>query len=470
MKQKIPRIMIAGTGSGCGKTTIVCGILAALKQLHVESASCKCGPDYIDPMFHRLAFDIPSQNLDLFFTSEEQTKYLLVKNSKGKDMTVMEGVMGFYDGMQMDSAKASSYELAKVTNTPVVLVVNCKGMALSVVPLIKGFLEFQTDHTIRGVILNGVSQMTGKKLREVIEKELPVKVYGCIPKLEEFTLASRHLGLVTPYELSGIKKDLEALGKAINQHMDIQGLMELGRKAPDLEDEVPKEWQDALSSKAGEGLNIGLAFDRAFCFYYKDNLLLLQELGCKIIPFSPLEDKEIPKEVDAVLLGGGYPEIYAKQLSENVSLRKDMKIKLEQGLFCMAECGGFMYLHESMEDENGVMYPMAGAVKGECRNQGKLVRFGYINVESRADNPFLKEGEKIKAHEFHYWDSTNNGNAFLARKPSGKQQWECCHISSGVAGYPHFYYYSNLQFLIRLLEQMKEKKREKKVMPECFTS
>ena len=143
MKQNIPRIMIAGTNSGCGKTTIVCGILSALKQLHVDSASCKCGPDYIDPMFHSLVFDIPSQNLDLFFTSKEQTRYLLVKNSKGKDITVMEGVMGFYDGMQMDSTLASSYELAKVTDTPVVLVVNCKGMALSVVPMIKGFLEFE---------------------------------------------------------------------------------------------------------------------------------------------------------------------------------------------------------------------------------------------------------------------------------------------------------------------------------------
>lgn len=459
MKQKIPRIMIAGTNSGCGKTTIVCGILAALKQLHVDSASCKCGPDYIDPMFHSLVFDIPSQNLDLFFTSREQTTYLLAKNSKGKDITVMEGVMGFYDGMQMDSPKASSYELAKVTDTPVVLVVNCKGMALSVVPIIKGFLEFQKDHTIQGVILNGVSQMTGKQLTEIIEKQLPVKVYGCIPKLEEFTLASRHLGLVTPYELSGIRQDLESLGRVIQEYVDIKGLMELASKAPDLEDEVPKEWRQDLSSHVGQGLTIGVAFDRAFCFYYKDNLELLKELGCKITQFSPLEDKELPKQVDAVLLGGGYPEIYAKQLSENVSLCKDMKTRLEQGLFCMAECGGFMYLHERMEDDKGVMYPMVGAVKGECTNQKKLVRFGYVNVESRTDNSFLKEGENIKAHEFHYWDSTNNGDSLMAKKPSGKRQWECCHIENGVVGYPHFYYYSNLKFLIRVLEQIKEKKQ-----------
>lgn len=459
MRQKIPRIMIAGTNSGCGKTTIVCGILSALKQLHVDSASCKCGPDYIDPMFHSLVFDIPSQNLDLFFTSREQTTYLLTKNSRGKDITVMEGVMGFYDGMQMDSPKASSYELAKVTDTPVVLVVNCKGMALSVVPIIKGFLEFQKDHTIQGVILNGVSKMTGKQLTEMIEKQLPVKVYGCIPKLEEFTLASRHLGLVTPNELSGIRKDLESLGQVIQEYVDIKGLMDLASKAPDLEAQVPKEWCKDLESHVGQGLTIGVAFDRAFCFYYKDNLELLKELGCKITLFSPLEEKEIPKQVDAVLLGGGYPEIYAKQLSENVSLCKDMKARLEQGLFCLAECGGFMYLHERMEDDKGVMYPMVGAIKGECSNQKKLVRFGYINVQSRKDNSFLKEGENVKAHEFHYWDSTNNGDCLLAKKPSGKRQWECCHINNGVVGYPHFYYYSNLKFLIRILEQIKSKKR-----------
>lgn len=459
MRQKIPRIMIAGTNSGCGKTTIVCGILAALKRLHVDSASCKCGPDYIDPMFHSQIFDIPSQNLDLFFSSKEQIHYLLAKNSKGKDITVMEGVMGFYDGMQMDSLKASSYEVAKVTDTPVILVVHCKGMALSIVPMIKGFLEFQKDHTIRGVILNGVSKMTGKQLTEIIESQLPVKVYGCIPKLEEFQLASRHLGLVTPYERSDIGEHLEVLGRTIQEYVDMRALIELANKAPDIEDRIPKEWRKDLESHAGQGVTIGVAFDRAFCFYYKENLELLKALGCKIVTFSPLKEKEIPRQVDLVLLGGGYPEIYAKQLSENTSMRKDMKARLEQGLFCLAECGGFMYLHENMEDDKGKLYPMVGAIKGACTNQKKLVRFGYVKVENRKDNPFLKEGENIKGHEFHYWDSTNNGDCLLAKKPSGKRQWECCHIENGVVGYPHFYYYSNLQFLIRILEQIKEQRR-----------
>lgn len=457
MKQKIPRLMIAGTNSGCGKTTIVCGILAALKQLNNNCASCKCGPDYIDPMFHSMVFDIPSQNLDLFFTNEEQTRYLLAKNSNEKDITVIEGVMGFYDGMQMDSCKASSYELAKITETPAILVVNCKGMALSVVPIIKGFLDFKTDNTIKGVILNNVSPMTGKQLTEIIEKQLPIKVYGCIPKLEEFTLASRHLGLVTPYELNDIRESLDKLGKVIQEYVDVKALIELANETSVLETDIPVDWNKHLLSKAGDGINIAVAFDRAFCFYYKENLELLQDLGCNLIYFSPLEDKEIPKEAQAVLLGGGYPEIYAKQLSENESMLKDLKARIERGLFCIAECGGFMYLHEKIEDENGCMFPMVGIINGECINKNKLVRFGYINVEGKSENALLAEKEVIKAHEFHYWDSTNNGESFTARKPSGKRQWDCCHTENGLMGYPHFYYYSNLEFVIKMLNLIRER-------------
>jgi len=456
MKHKIPRLMIAGTNSGCGKTTITCGILAALKQMQLSSASCKCGPDYIDPMFHSMVFDIPSQNLDLFFTNPEETKYLLSKNSTDKDITVIEGVMGFYDGMQMDSTKASSYELAAVTETPVVLVINCKGMALSVVPLIKGFLEFRADNTVQGVILNGVSEMTGKQLTKIIEEQLPVKVYGCIPYLQEFTLASRHLGLITPYELDGMKESLEQLGIEIQKHVDMEGLLQLAATAPDIEDDIPESLSRFIPSNVGDGINVAVAFDKAFCFYYKENLELLKEVGCNLIYFSPMEDKKIPENADVVLLGGGYPEIYAKELSENVSMRNDIKRRIEGGLFCIAECGGFMYLHEEMESDDAVMYPMAGVIKGKCVNKNKLVRFGYISVESNSDNSILQEGDEVRAHEFHYWDSTNNGESFLAKKPSGKRSWTCCHVGNGVMGYPHFYYYSNPEFIYRILEQVRK--------------
>lgn len=460
MKTKIPRLMIAGTNSGCGKTTIVCGILSALKQADIQAASCKCGPDYIDPMFHSQVFGIPSQNLDLFFSSKEEASYLLAKNSKDADITVMEGVMGFYDGMQMDDTKASSYDLAKSTKTPVVLIVNCKGMALSVLPIIKGFLEFRPDNTIQGVILNGVTPMTGKMLTEIIERELPIKVYGCVPTFTDFQLASRHLGLVTPYELGEIQADIDQLGKEIAKYISIEELRKLAETAEALDSDMPDAWRQDIQdftnemSSKGKKLRVGVAWDKAFCFYYKDNLKLLEELGCELVTFSPITDATLPENINALLLGGGYPELYAKELSANKTMREDVREKLENGLPCLAECGGFMYLHDEMEDEQGHYYDMAGVIKGKATNQKKLVRFGYITIQANEENPYLKKGETIQAHEFHYWDSDNNGETFLAKKPSGKRSWYCGHgTKTMLAGYPHLYYYSNIRLVTRFLSQ-----------------
>ena len=455
---RVPRVMIAGTNSGSGKTTIVCGILAALKKRKIKAASCKCGPDYIDPMFHSRIFGVPSKNLDLFFTEKECVRYLMAKNAKGTDITITEGVMGFYDGMQMDDDKASSYDLAKQTETPVILVVQCKGMALSVLPVIKGFLDFRKDHTIKGVILNGVSKMTGNMLTEMIEETLHLKVYGCIPYLKDFQFASRHLGLVTPYELEHIQTDIEALGDIIEENVLLDEIIALADTAPPLEEQLPKMLElpaDAKNrQKETEKLHIAVGWDKAFCFYYKDNLELLEEMGCELIKFSPLSDSTIPPNADAILLGGGYPELYAKELSENLSMRESIKEAIANGMPCMAECGGFMYLHDRMEDENGTMYPMAGVIEGSAGNQKKLVRFGYVQLEAVHENDYLKEGEKIKAHEFHYWDSTHNGDDFLAVKPSGKRQWHCMHAKDNLlAGYPHLYFYSNLKVPLRFLEK-----------------
>lgn len=472
-KRRVPRIMIAGTNSGSGKTTVVCGILAALKKNGKKAAACKCGPDYIDPMFHSQIFGVPSKNIDLFFTNQECAKYLMTKNAKNTDITIVEGVMGFYDGMQMDRAEASSYDVAKVTDTPVILVVNCKGMALSVIPVIKGFLDFRKDHTIKGVILNGVSKMTGKMMTEMIERELHIKVYGCIPFLKEFQLASRHLGLVTPYELKNIQKDMEALEKMIEENVLLDEIIALAEKVTPLEEQMPialkkvvKENKDQIRAAVKkEKLRIAIGWDKAFCFYYKDNLEFLQEMGCELIKFSPLSDQTIPDNIDALILGGGYPEVYAKELSENKSMRNSIKDAITQGIPCMAECGGFMYLHEQLEDESGEVYPMAGVIKGKTMNQNKLVRFGYIELEANHENDYLEKGESIKAHEFHYWDSEHNGEDFLAVKPSGKRSWFCEYAKENLlAGYPHLYFYSNLKVPLRFLEKCSEYKKHRMAM------
>lgn len=456
-EQLLPRLMIAGSNSGCGKTTITCGILAALKKRKMKASSCKCGPDYIDPMFHSQIFGIPSKNLDLFFTEPDLLRYLLIKNARGTDITIIEGVMGFYDGMQMDSPKASSYDLAKKTDTPVILVVNGKGMALSVLSVIKGFLDLYEDNTIKGVILNGVTKSTGQQLTQLIEQRLPVKVYGCVPAIKEITLHSRHLGLVTPYELEHIQKDMERLGEIMEENLLLDELIQLSRDTNPVRSTIQEEELPQFQNSPGRNLRIAVAFDKAFCFYYQDNLEFLKEAGCELVFFSTLKEKELPSKVDGLLLGGGYPEVYAAELSKNTSMRESIKNAILAGLPCMAECGGFLYLHQELEDNQGVSYPMVGVIEGNGKNQGKLVRFGYINLECKRSNSYMEVGERIKAHEFHYWDSSNNGEDFLAEKPSGKRNWHCIHARNNLlAGFPHLYFYSNLKLPMNFLKLCQE--------------
>ena len=467
--EHVPRVMLAGVGSGSGKTTITCGLLAALKRRGMKAATCKCGPDYIDPMFHEQIHHFPSTNLDLYFVQNDIVRYLLQRNAKGTNVSVIEGVMGFYDGCGMTTDAASSYDLAKQTQTPAILILPAKGMALSVLAQLQGFLEFRKDHTIKGVILNGISPMTGKMLKEKIEQEFSVKVYGCIPKLENFQLESRHLGLVTPYELENLEQELDKLGVEMEQFLDIDGILALAETAPELDMDRPVQIKDiyekekeAIASIKAAKLRIGVARDLAFCFYYKDNLEFLKEMGCEIVPFSPLQDPKLPEQLDAVIFGGGYPEIYARQLSENQSMRESVYEQLSKGLCCMAECGGFMYLHEQMEDQKKQMYPMVGIIKGKTEKKERLVRFGYAELSAQTSNPFLEEGERIKAHEFHYWDSENNGSAWVATKPSGNRSWECMHVTDTmVAGYPHLYFYSNLHVPIRFLQRCIEQRKER---------
>lgn len=462
-QKKVPRIMIAGTNSGSGKTTVVCGILAALKRRGLKAASLKCGPDYIDPMFHSQIFGIPSKNLDLYFTNAAMAQYLMAENAKDAFVTVMEGVMGFYDGMEMSSSAASSYDLARQTKTPVILIVNAKGMALSVQAIIKGFMDFREDHTIQGVILNGVTKMTGKMMTEQIEANLGIKVYGTIPYMKDNTLASRHLGLVTPFELETIEQEIERLGEIVEENVLLDELLALAEQAEPVCAKRPENVEKLIQTARGQfiredrKLRVAVGFDKAFCFYYKDNLEVLEEMGCELIFFSPLTDKQLPKHIDGILLGGGYPEVYAKELSQNDSMRKSVKEAADNGIPIMAECGGFMYLHKELEDEAGTFYPMTGVINGKAANQKKLVRFGYISLKANQKNDYLDSDETIKAHEFHYWDSDQNGSAFLAVKPSGKRSWNCMHaVETILAGYPHLYYYSNLNVPYRFLKKCQE--------------
>ena len=438
---KIPRILLAAGSSGSGKTLITCGLLEALVERGLKTASFKCGPDYIDPMFHSRVIGTKSRNLDTFFTGSEVTKYLLTRNARDCEIAVMEGVMGFYDGVAGTTTTASAYDLAKVTDTPVILIVNSRGMSVSLAAYVKGFLEYKKDSHIKGVIFNQMSPMLYPRMKKLLEEELGVAVLGYVPKVEDCVIESRHLGLVLPDEIPELKDRLHKLAGVLEETLDIDRILELAGEAPDLLDAKPESVTDFRLS---EPVRIGVAEDEAFCFFYADNFRLLGEMGAEIVPFSPMEDKQLPDDLDGLLLYGGYPELNGKKLEQNTTMKDMIREKLKAGMPCMAECGGFMYLHEEMEGMDGNFYQMAGMIPGKAYRTPKLSRFGYVTLTQKKPALGMEDFGEIPAHEFHYFDSENCGGDFHAAKPESKRGWDCIHgTDTMLAGFPHLYYYGN---------------------------
>lgn len=469
----LPRIMIAAPSSGSGKTVVTCGLLQALTNRKKKVMSFKCGPDYIDPMFHSRIIGTPSCNLDTFFTDRGMVRYLFGRRAAKADLSVMEGVMGFYDGLAGTHTEASSWDLADATDTPVILVVNARGMSLSVVSLIRGFLKVpgdisrrDTEHSddkdwldtversshIRGVILNRISPSVYPMLKRLIEEELPLKVLGYLPQSDDCVIESRHLGLVKPDEIADLKKRVQHIAEVMEQTLDLDAILRLAQGARPLEISEP-DCVKNLPFRKKAPVRIAVAKDEAFCFYYRDNLELLERLGAELICFSPLRDTSLPADVQGLLLGGGYPELYAKQLSENDSMRTSIRTAIRDGLPCLAECGGFMYLHSSMENMEGHSLPMAGVLNGQAYRTKRLGRFGYITLtQNEPQSSDMFEG-RIRGHEFHYFDSTDCGKAFCAQKPFSSRSWDCIRVEENlVAGFPHLYYYSNPAFAVRFLQ------------------
>ncbi len=454
MEQRtIPRIMIAAAGSGSGKTTVTCGLLQAFLNRGKKLASFKCGPDYIDPMFHSEVLGIKSRNLDLFFTDEDTTKYLLCKNAGTADLAVLEGVMGYYDGLAGKSTDCSSYDLARKTQTPVILVVDCKGMSVSIVALVKGFIEMRRDHCIRGVILNRIPPMLYAEIKNLIEEELSLEVLGYLPVMADCQLESRHLGLVTAKEIGNLKEILARLAEQTEASLDLDRILEIAEEALPISYQTPGEIKKIREDSS---VRIAVAMDKAFCFYYQDNLELLEALGAEIVPFSPLEEEALPAGIQGLILGGGYPELYLEQLSGNTTMRQSIKKAIDSGMPCLAECGGFMYLHQWIKDRDGSRHEMAGVIEGESFPTEKLTRFGYITLTAMVDNVLCGKGSELKGHEFHYWDSTNTGNGFHAQKPLRKANWDCVITSETLwAGYPHIHFYSNIEAAIEFLRKVR---------------
>lgn len=487
---KINRFMVAAPKSGSGKTMITCALLQLIKDSGKKVSSYKCGPDYIDPMFHRKVLDVPSKNLDTFFTDEKTTMQLFLDGRSDGDFAVLEGVMGLYDGLGGIYEQGSSYHLAKVTQTPIILVVDAKGMGKSVLALIAGFLQYDTEHLIKGVLLNRMSKGYYDIIKPLIEQELSIKVVGYFPEQKNIRLESRHLGLVMPDELADIKEQLDELAGRLKETINLDVLLGIATEAEEICDSGNADRDDGQIISIGYGqdieiyneksigdceqneftqnINIAVAMDEAFCFYYEDNLRLLEKYGAKLQYFSPLHDAELPDNCDALLLGGGYPELYAKELSENISMRNLIKTAFKAGLPTVAECGGFMYLHtyihnisEENADVQNYVFRMAGALAGECHFKGKLVRFGYIELEEKHSN-FLPPDEKIRAHEFHYYDSTDNGTDCIATKPATGRKYDCVISKDNYwLGFPHLYYPSNPHFAERFVRKAQEYRRNK---------
>lgn len=459
---KLNRLMLAALKSGSGKTTITCALLKALKDNGQSVVSFKCGPDYIDPMFHKKVIGIPSKNLDTFFTDENLTKELFLRNLNEDNFAVIEGVMGLYDGLGGIREEGSSYHLAKVTNTPIILVIDAKGMGRSIIPMIAGYLSYDKEHLIQGVILNKMSKSYYDVIKPLIEIELNISVLGCFPDQKDIQIQSRHLGLILPDELSDIQQQLCNLSDEFKKTVDIEAINDIANQAKEIDityNDLRTNGYD--SNNTSSSPVIAVAYDEAFCFYYEDNLSLLKDYGARIEYFSPLHDKKLPDECDAILIGGGYPEIYADELSKNICMLKSVKCAFDKGLPIVAECGGFMYLHEELTDAEGITYKLVSAIDGRCEYKGKLVRFGYVNIKEKQTN-FLREGEYIRGHEFHYYDSTNNGDDCIIQKPVTGREYESVIEGDNLwAGFPHLYYPSNPSFAKMFVQKAVEYKKHR---------
>ena len=427
------QFLLAAPRSGSGKTTMTCALLMALKRRGCAPCAFKSGPDYIDPMFHRAVLGVESRSLDLFFSAPETVRTLYARGAAGHGAAVCEGAMGFYDGLGGVSDRASAWHLADTLDLPVLLVVEPKGQSLTLAAELKGLDSFRTPSHIAGILLNNCTARMYALLAPMLEKETGLPVLGFLPKLPEAVIGSRHLGLYTAAEVENLQQKLALLADAAEEHIDWPRLLALCEKEPPALP-VPPETPPAR-------VRIAVAQDEAFCFTYAETLEAFRDAGAEVVFFSPLRDTALPENIGGLYLPGGYPELHAKELSGNTSLLREIKQKIESGLPTAAECGGFLYLGQSLTDAEGQSWPMAGVLPGEAKDAGRLVRFGYAALSADSDSLLFRAGESFPIHEFHHWDSTANGTALAAKKPVGGAAWRCGFVNEHFyAGFPHLYW------------------------------
>lgn len=435
--------MLTAMASGSGKTTVTCALLAALKRRRIPVQSFKCGPDYIDPMFHTQVLGVPSRNLDLFLQSREGVNRTLA--CQQTDLALVEGAMGYYDGVG-GTAKASAWEIAETADIPAVLVLRPAGSSLTLAAQVQGLRSFRSPSHLAGLVLNSCKPSFHAHLAPILERETGLPVLGYLPPMETAALPSRHLGLFTAGEIRDLSARIEALAAQMERTVDIPGLLALAGTAPSP--------STGASASMPVRCRVAVARDEAFCFLYEDNLDALGQSGAEVVFFSPLRDRELPPNIHGLYLAGGYPELHARTLSENISMRQSVRQAVAAGLPTVAECGGFLYLQQTLEDEDGIPWPMSGVLPGRGFAAGGLRRFGYLTMTAESDSLLLRRGESVPAHEFHYWDCTENGAALAARKAGRNAAWRCGFVSPSLyAAFPHLHFNGTLPLARRFADR-----------------
>ena len=441
--------MVAAPSSGSGKTAVTCALLALLARRGLAPCAFKCGPDYIDPMFHRSVLGVESHNVDLFFSSESFLRQHYARHCAGHRAVVCEGVMGFYDGVGGTTSQASAWHVAHTLDMPVLLVIRPRGASLTLAAQIRGLCAFREQSHIRGLFLNDCSLMLYRSLAPMLEKETGLPVLGYLPHREEAAFESRHLGLYTAGEIRDLQQRISLLADLLEQNLDFTRFSSLFC--------TPEPVTDSISQEVPAITRLAIASDQAFCFCYEETKEALRAAGAELVPFSPLTDTQLPENIGGLYLPGGYPELYANELAKNEPMLYEIREAVENGMPTVAECGGFLYLGQHLEGSDGISYPMAGVLPGDGVRKEKLTRFGYAFLTAQSDSLLFSAGEQIPVHEFHYWDSTENGAAFLAQKPVTGRSWSCGFATPTLyAGFPHLYGAGHPQWVRRFTHAASE--------------
>ncbi len=456
----LPRILIAGTHSGSGKTPVTLAILSALARRGLKVQAFKVGPDFIDPSHHTAVTGRPSRNLDTWMLPEDTVLEILADGATGAELGVIEGVMGLYDGFAGNQDVGSTAHLAKMLRTPVVLVVDAHGMGRSAAAMIKGFTEFDPALNFAGVIFNNVGSARHYDfLKIAVEHSLKIPIMGYLPRDKKIAMPERHLGLIPSQELQTGDTMAENLAALAESSINLDRILEQARQAPALE-AAQKIFRPQSNIECQKKHRIAIAWDKAFHFYYPENLRLLAIAGAELVYFSPLADNQLPPDIDMIYIGGGFPEVFAQSLAENNSLRAEIRdFILARKKPVYAECGGLMYLCEGIRDAAGKTFPMAGVIPADAVMAGKLSALGYIQAEVVENNALSRKGQILRGHEFHwsYLEGKagfdNLRYAYTIQDRSGQRdKRDGIMIENMLASYTHLHFANAPELATRIIE------------------